>query len=100
MHEQSAYTITLSPLALGLIPVVVAFILACVWWMVRRVIASIDRLGGKLDAQGSDINDLGTRMAVVESKQDRNAQVTTKTARKVGVRLPAELERTMGGSPL
>jgi hypothetical protein len=93
--------IELSPLAILIIPVVVAAVLAAVWWMVRRVIASIDKLGVRLDSQNAKLDTLGTRLTVVETNQgwtmetaERQDRNTRKTARKVGV-LPSQLEATV-----
>lgn len=101
MHTAIAgYALVLNPIQLALIPVLVVFVLGVVWWMIRRVIASIDRLGVKLDQQAEKLGNLSERVAVIESKQDNNTRVANKTARKVGVRLPPELERTLGGSQI
>jgi hypothetical protein len=87
--------------------VVLAAFLAAIGFLVRSLLANIKNIATDVRSTNDKLDGLGTRLAVVETKQDINddrtaktARVTAKTARKVGLRLAPELEQTIGGSPL
>ena len=90
---EAAVTVQWGPLITVMLGVFIPAGLAVFAWSVRRIIVRIDSIGDRLEA-------INVRMAVVETKQDSNAElaetterVVRKTARKVGL-MPRELENT------
>lgn len=68
-----------------MLPIIAVTALGVFGWATRRILARIDALGDKLEG-------LGTRLTVVETKQDYQVAAARTTAAKVGARLPAPIE--------
>jgi len=65
-------------LVTGLILVVAAAVIGSFVWSAQRVIGRIDRIGDQLA-------DLGSRVSVIETKQEATGNNVRKTAKQVGV---------------
>lgn len=81
-------------LQIGLFLAVAVAVMGLLVWSVQRIVGRIDRIGDSLQ-------DLATRVTVIETKQDSSVELASRadrigraTAAKVGASLPAEVSDT------